>query len=82
MYDIMTCMYYHRFVAYFLGFGVVAGSFYYTVEVGGTFGPVKSGKWCAAFATSILESIFMSQPIKVSSHAKPEYTLYPGYGTA
>ncbi|XP_067947593.1 polycystin-1-like protein 2 [Watersipora subatra] len=53
------------FVAYILALAVVGGAFYYTVEVAGTFGPKKSAGWTAAFCTSIIESIFMSQPIKV-----------------
>ena len=35
------------------------------MEQAGAFGVEKSERWMAAFATSIVESIFMSQPIKV-----------------
>ena len=54
-----------RFVGYFLALAVVGGSFYYTVEIGFVFGPTKAAGWTVAFAMSIIESIFMSQPIKV-----------------
>lgn len=36
-----------------------------TVEVAGVFGKEKAGRWMTSFAISIIESIFLSQPIKV-----------------
>jgi len=53
------------FVAYFLSLCVVGVTFWYCVEQAGAFGVEKSERWMAAFATSVIESIFMSQPIKV-----------------
>ena len=52
-------------VGYILSFCIVAVAFWMTVEVAGVFGKEKSEKWLISFCVSILESIFLSQPIKV-----------------
>ena len=54
------------YVAYFLSFASVGTAFYMTVEVAGVFGPKKSREWLFSFCISIFESIFFSQPLKVT----------------
>ena len=61
----LTC---YRFVGYFLSAAVVIVAFWATVEIAGGFGPEKSAEWMASFCVSIVESIFMSQPIKVMTN--------------
>ena len=44
----------------------MAVTFWVTVEVAGVFGKKKAGQWLLAFAVSVVESIFLSQPVKVT----------------
>lgn len=53
-------------IAYFLSLVAVAVAFWVTVEVAGVFGPVKAANWLKSFVVSFVESVFLSQPIKVS----------------
>ncbi|KAL5017875.1 hypothetical protein ScPMuIL_003597 [Solemya velum] len=52
-------------VGYFLCLVILGVSFWATVEFGGVFGKKKSQKWLLSFAFSCVESIFISQPLKV-----------------
>ena len=54
------------YIAYVLCLLSVGAAFYLTVEVAGQFGLEKSKEWLIAFTMSILESIFLMQPFKVS----------------
>ena len=72
---VLTC---YRFVGYFLSAAVVGVAFWATVEIAGGFGPEKSAEWMASFCVSIVESIFMSQPIKVMTNwcaIRPPYSF-------
>jgi hypothetical protein len=53
------------FPAYGLAFGSVAAAFYVIVETGGTLGFYGAGQWLSAMIFGVVESIFLSQPIKV-----------------
>ncbi len=53
------------YIGYFLALWVVGVAFWLTVEVAGVFGLEKSKKWLTSFTVAIVESIFLSQPIKV-----------------
>ena len=53
------------YIGYSLALCVVGISFYMTVGVAGQFGPEKSKEWLFSFCVSVVESIFISQPIKV-----------------
>ena len=55
------------YFAYFLSFCCCGTAFYMTVEVAGVFGPQKSREWLFSFCVSIVESVFFSQPLKVST---------------
>ena len=53
------------FVAYFLCLVSVGIAFWLCVEVAGGFGKEKAAEWLCSFAMSFVESVFLSQPIKV-----------------
>lgn len=53
------------YVAYGFSFGVVVVAIWYTVEIGGAFGPAKAQRWLVSFMTSFAESMLFSQPVKV-----------------
>lgn len=53
------------FIAYFLALVTCGVSFWAIVEFAGVFGPEKAQQWLCSFMFSVVESIFVSQPIKV-----------------
>ena len=53
------------YIGYFLAFCFCGVAFWCTVEVAGVFGLAKAKRWLSSFCISIVESIFLSQPIKV-----------------
>ncbi len=60
------------YVGYALALCVVGVAFFITVEVAGVFGAEKSARWLTSFCISIIESIFLSQPIKVCLNFIPD----------
>ena len=46
--------------------GSIGWCFYAVVSVAFGFGPKKAGEWLASFCMSFFESVFCTQPIKVS----------------
>ena len=63
------------YVGYGLALCTCGISFWMTVEVAGQFGAKKSKEWLFSFCISVVESIFISQPLKVCSFMYVSSTL-------
>lgn len=57
------------YIGYFLAFASVVSTTYVMVEMAGTLGEEKTAEWLASMAISLVQSIFVVQPIKVRCHA-------------
>ena len=53
------------FITYGFCLAIVAVSFWLCVEVAGVFGAQKASEWLVAFVYSVVQSIFLLQPLKV-----------------
>ncbi len=63
-----------KIIAYCISISIIGVSLFFILARGISFGDEKVRKWLTAFLTSIISSIFLTQPIKVrndSYNAKP-----------
>lgn len=61
---------YFVYLGWFLVLASVFASFFLTVEVAGQFGKEKSMEWLLSIGVSLVQDIFLAQPIKVLSSKK------------